>query len=840
MKNWTPALTLLLLTFSVIVSAQAPTTAPAGETTTREGIFNKLFGPGPLMEGHAKLENGDCLKCHDTGKGVPDSKCLDCHKEIRADIQAKKGFHGLAKNTCIQCHSDHKGRQYDSLKVDQKTFDHTLTGYKLVGEHAKLKCTDCHKETRASKPIRSSDIRYFGKQTSCVSCHKKDDIHYFKDKYAKKDCNSCHNEVSWKENIQFDHKRDTGFELIGSHKELKCAECHIKDEKTKDSIYKWQDLKKKECLSCHEDVHGKNLSPKFQNGQCLTCHDKAQKEWKIPKFAHEITSYKLRGKHAELKCTECHKQDANRMAQSTKLYKWAGLKQDCLSCHKDYHVFGKGSPKPKLTKFKNLNQCLNCHDEKDWKATHDFTHDKDTRYTITGKHKEVSCAECHVTEAAKSPTKRPLGRYHWDKLDSKTCENCHASPHKNSFSKEFLKKKCTECHVTDDWFRKPGDAAFNHDETRFKLTGRHLAIDCAKCHTGDGKNKVYKFKSFEKQFCVDCHATPHKDQFQPKFVEQACSTCHTTKDFTTLLKFDHTKAKFQIEGAHKELKCNDCHTETKKGDYLLANNSKNKKSATWHKYMFKDLDKNSCRTCHADYHAGQFAGKCTDCHTQKTWKNPTFDHNKQSKFKLVGKHQDLKCSECHTNKDSKVITFGPKKEQYKVVKYKPMATDCYSCHKKDDTHKGSFGTDCNRCHVERGWKITKDFHRNFGLRGQHFTLNCNECHVDDRRLAGTSQNCIFCHQKDDVHRGTLPNCNDCHRQQLWEQPKFRHTMVYPLRGAHVSLDCFECHKSGVYQGTPNTCVGCHATDAINATSRAHTLPNDNDCLSCHNAFTFSL
>lgn len=828
MKKPMSALALTLLFFSGLVSAQT-------QTTTREGIFNKLFGPGPLIEGHAKLENGDCLKCHDTGQGVPDSKCLDCHKEIRRDVDMKKGYHGLAKGTCIQCHSDHKGREYDSTKVDQKTFDHNLTGYKLVGEHAKLKCTDCHKETRRDKPIRQKDTRYFGKQTSCVSCHKKDDVHFFKDQYAKKDCNTCHGETSWKENINFDHKRDAKFELVGSHAKLACAECHIVDEKNKTSKYKWPDLKKQDCLACHENVHGKNLSAKFQNGKCLDCHTAPQVDWKIPKFNHDITNYKLRGKHAEIKCTDCHKQDAARAAQSTKFYKWTGLKSDCLTCHKDYHVFGKGSPKPKLTKFKSLNQCLNCHTEKNWEETQNFDHNKDTRYPITGKHKEVSCRECHVTEPAKSPTKTAVGRYHWNQLPSKTCETCHASPHKKTFSKEFLAKKCTECHVTDDWFRKPGGAAFNHDETRFKLTGRHLTLDCAKCHTGEGKNKIYKFKSFEKNFCVDCHQTPHKDQFNPKFVEQACNTCHTTKDFKGLLKFDHDKTKFKIEGAHRELACKDCHTETSKGVY-----GPEKKPVTWHKFLFKDLDEKSCRTCHADYHNGQLSQKCTDCHTQKEWKNPSFDHNKQSKFKLLGKHQDLKCAECHTSKDGKVMTFGPKKEKYRVVKYKPIATDCNSCHKSDDVHKGSFGIDCNRCHVERGWKVAKDFHRNFALKGQHFTLNCNECHVDSRRLAGTGQNCIFCHQKDDVHRGTLPNCNDCHRQQLWEQTKFRHSMTYPLRGAHVSLDCFQCHKNNVYQGTPNTCVGCHAADALRATSRLHALPADQDCMQCHNGFTFGL
>ena len=50
-----------------------------------QNIFEKLVMPGPLVDGHAKLEK-DCLQCH-----VPFSRqsqsnlCLACHKEIAAD-----------------------------------------------------------------------------------------------------------------------------------------------------------------------------------------------------------------------------------------------------------------------------------------------------------------------------------------------------------------------------------------------------------------------------------------------------------------------------------------------------------------------------------------------------------------------------------------------------------------------------------------------------------------------------------------------------------------------------------------------------------------------------------
>ena len=170
---------LILLGFSFFVHAQ-------------EGLLNKLLAPGPLMQGHANLEAKDCLKCHNVGKGIDNSKCLECHKEIRPYVLSKKGFHGLTLQNCIACHSDHKGKDYDPVVVNEKTFDHKKTGYILSGKHAQISCNKCHTSTRKGKYLRPNDTRYFSNSNSCVSCHKKDDVHFYTGEYAKKDCGSCH------------------------------------------------------------------------------------------------------------------------------------------------------------------------------------------------------------------------------------------------------------------------------------------------------------------------------------------------------------------------------------------------------------------------------------------------------------------------------------------------------------------------------------------------------------------------------------------------------------------------------------------------------------------------
>ena len=875
------------------------------EEKESEGILNRLLAPGPLITGHKSLEGSDCLKCHDAGKGISQDKCVDCHKPIHLQIEAKTGFHGMQKQSCIDCHSDHKGRDFDSAKFDAKTFDHNLTGYKLEGKHAELTCAKCHTEKRSKKAVRKLEISYLGAKSTCVSCHIKDDIHAFKGEYAKKDCYVCHSLKAWKRELKFSHERDAKYKLEGKHAQMKCAECHGPTKKKPISQYKWP-IAKAQCQACHADFHKNNLSTRFSGGKCNTCHD--QSAWKLPNFEHEVTKYPLRGKHAELKCQDCHKQSQKVLAAGLKNFNFTGLKSNCLSCHKDYHFFGDKTSKS----IGKLSNCLSCHAESAWDKIHNFDHNQSTRYVIDGRHNELKCEDCHMLKKnpkVKNSPRTPI--YHWENLTQKTCENCHASPHLKSFTKDLLKKRCTECHLTDGWtvFKKDGKR-FDHAKTRFALTGKHMNLACKECHVVD-KKQVFKFQHFEGQFCIDCHKTPHDRQFSPKTGARACGECHNTKNFTEVANFDHKQTRFLLKGRHLNLKCSECHTPT---NQMFAGKHPHAKS----KFLFPDLEAKSCSSCHSDFHKGQLGNDCAKCHNEESWKKPIFDHNKQSQFaitgaharvkcdachkevpgqkvefakkiyaliqfkpiksecvtchanfhkgqlgndcakchttekwktvhfdhnkqsqfKIEGKHQDLECSDCHKAQKTETVQFAGK--EFRLTKYKPLPGECSTCHK--DPHKGSFGNKCEECHSARGWKITKDFHKNFTLTGVHFSLNCNECHSNNRRLAGLSQNCFVCHQRDDIHNGSLPNCKDCHNQQFWENPAFRHSVSrFPLTGAHRILDCTSCHYRNTYQGTSTICGTCHMATALAVTSPPHSgFSNLNNCGQCHSTFTFAI
>ena len=106
------------------------------------------ISPGDLTNAHAELEGiGNCTQCHTLGQQISDSKCLDCHQEIKTRMDEKRGYHASKEvrgKDCATCHSEHHGRRFDMVRFDEDNFDHNLTGYELTGGHNKIDCRECH------------------------------------------------------------------------------------------------------------------------------------------------------------------------------------------------------------------------------------------------------------------------------------------------------------------------------------------------------------------------------------------------------------------------------------------------------------------------------------------------------------------------------------------------------------------------------------------------------------------------------------------------------------------------------------------------------------------------
>jgi hypothetical protein len=515
-----------------------------------------------------------------------------------------------------------------------------------------------------------------------------------------------------------------------------------------------------DCNNCH-----KPYDKSAQSGLCKDCHKEVAKDIADKQGYHGLLQ-------EEKPCKECHTDHKGRDARIVKLntvnfdhettgftLKGAHLngKVLCKDCHSPQKKYREAPTKcnschEKADKHKGAlgPECQNCHEEKDWKTTH-FDHSK-TKFELQGKHKEIKCTACHLNDKFKDTPK--------------LCNDCHKKDdkHKGTFG-----LKCETCHNDVKW----KEITFDHDKkTKYPLLGKHHDTKCISCHKGD----LYKNKL--KKDCNSCHKKDdkHKNKFGPK-----CETCHVERSWKEI-PFDHDrKTKFALHGKHRDIKCTDCH----KGD------------------IYKDKLKMDCLSCHLkdDKHKANFGVKCADCHSDKNWKEIFFDHDKKTKYPLLGKHRDTKCISCH------------KGNLYKDK----LKSDCFSCHEKDDKHKGQEGKKCESCHHEHSWAKVEFDHRvsSFQLTGKHVLAECKKCHLTVVFKEAKSD-CWSCHEKQDVHKRTLgKGCDTCHNTRDWKNWDFNHDKTsFKLDGKHKDIKCIGCHKNPVSNKLTQSsgCVSCHDKD----------------------------
>lgn len=734
------------------------------------------------MVNHIAAFGQSCLACHDGvdiyGKGKFDHNkvafiligkhtttvCSGCHAGETTSEQLK-----ATAQDCFSCHQKndpHLGRMgqdcascHSPADWKQSTFDHSKLAFPLEGKHQTVSCQDCHLDTNLKQTPQD-----------CFSCHGKQDPHQGS---LGQDCASCHTPVDWTQ-VHFDHST-TNFPLLGKHFAVACQLCHT------NSLFKNTPT---DCYNCHkdQDVHQGQLGT-----VCANCHTPV--DWTVVNFNHSTVAFTLTGKHASLACKDCHQDN---------LFK--NTPQDCYSCHSkdDPHQGQLGqncgachttdgwtnvnfdhstAPFQLLGKhasvacnachtdnlFKNTptncyachakddshqgqlgQNCAACHTPIDWTQS-TFDHSQ-ASFQLTGKHLSVSCASCH-----------PGGKYIGVPTN---CYGCHAKDdqHNGQFGTD-----CATCHTTTGW----AQVSFDHSNTSFLLTGKHIGVNCLSCHV----NGIFKGTPKD---CYSCHAKDdnHNGQFGTD-----CGACHDTSGWQNAT-FDHSKTGFPLTGQHVGVNCTSCHPGG----------------------QFKGTPKD-CYSCHAkdDNHNGQLGTDCAACHDTSGWQNATFDHSKSS-FPLTGKHIGVNCASCHPG-----------------GRYRGTPTDCYSCHAKDDAHNGQFGTNCAACHNTSGWPNASFDHSktSFPLVGKHTTVACTACHINGQ-YKGTPKDCYSCHAKDDAHSGQYgTDCGVCHDPNGWSPAHFDHS-IFPLTGAHASLPCADCHPNGRFKGTPTACSACHADPAYHA------------------------
>ena len=332
----------------------------------------------------------------------------------------------------------------------------------------------------------------------------------------------------------------------------------------------------------------------------------------------------LGNKVSSEKCLACHTEIKERIALQKGYHASSDIKgKDCIVCHSDHH--GKNF---RMIRFDIAK----------------FDHNL-TGYTLSVPHSKKQCADCHnVKFISDQKIKTRKDTY----LGLSTgCLSCHEDYHMKTLSPD-----CLSCHNPDTF--KPA-SKFNHDNTNFRLAGKHITVECSKCHkiaTVSGK----KFQDFRvSQFnCSNCHKDPHQNKFG-----QTCNQCHNEETFEVVKGvkgFDHNKTGYRLEDKHLTVNCKACH-KTKFTDPL----------------KFK-----LCTDCHVDYHKKQFAKNgvspdCSRCHTTKgfTLFSYTLEQHNQGTFPLQGAHLAIPCTDCH-------------KKQHEW-NFKGIGLNCKDCHK--DIHQ---------------------------------------------------------------------------------------------------------------------------------------------------------
>ena len=582
-----------------------------------------------------------------------------------------KNPHGTLDTDCGECHSPNRWVPV----LPRPHFVHDKTGFPLQGAHAQASCRSCHKS-----------LVFAHVATSCSDCHRDPHNHELGTQ-----CEKCHTPRTWTNQSEiFRAHNRTRFPLFAVHATVDCARCH-QNQKPQEYV-----TTPTTCGACHlknylAAQHPNHAQSSFST-RCEDCHSMTASAWKTTRFTdHSLTRFPLAGAHLAVACERCHPGG-----------RFSGTSLACYSCHQSNY---QGTSNPNHVAGNFPHTCDSCHSVNGWRPASQTDHNK-TRFPLTGAHRAVDCARCHVG-----------GRYAGTPLD---CYSCHRDKYqatsKPNHGAAGFPTQCESCHSTNSWT----PATFDHNRTRFPLSGAHAKVDCARCHVG-GR---YAGTATD---CYSCHRANYDGTSNPNHQTSGfpttCGSCHSTNGWRPATSIDHNTTRFPLTGAHQRVDCTRCHVGGK--------------------YAGTSTDCYSCHRANYDgtsnpsHKAAGFATSCESCHSTNAWRPASFDHNK-SRFPLTGAHKNVDCTRCHPG-----------------GKYAGTPTACYSCHKSNydgttnPNHAGAgFPTNCDSCHTTSGWKPAT-----FDHDGRYFPIysgkhrgkwsSCSDCHKNAGNYKAFE--CILCH-----------------------------------------------------------------------------------------------
>lgn len=790
-----------------------------------------------LLEGqHAQI---DCRLCHiSLVFSAAENKCASCHLDIHQETVGQE---------CARCHNT------NSWLINEIADLHRSASFPLLGQHAVAACTDCHRSETELRftPIgvecidchqadyiatQNPNHSAAGFSTACSDCHLMDAVDWsaqginhdffpLKKGHDINDCNRCHTGSDYSKTSPeciTCHEQDYLSTTIINHPSLglstDCASCHTTDPGWTPAKFEQHDAQFfpiysgahheawSACMDCHTDPanyadytcitchtnpetnneHNQVSGYSYHSPACLACHPTGDKEGT---FNHNNTNFPLNGAHTTVECISCH---ANG---------YGGTPTNCEACHTtDYNE----SINPNHQSLGLSTDCATCHTTApDWNPARFDVHDQ--YYVLQGAHLKIAneCITCHQGDYNNTPN---------------TCVGCHQGDYNQTTNPSHVAAQfstdCAACHSETTW----SPATFDHDNQYFPIySGSHEGqwSECIDCHTTPGYFTTYN--------CITCHANPetneqHQGVSGYAYNSTACLACHPTGDGQS--GFDHNTTQFPLTGVHATTDCQSCHSNGYEGTPTQC--------VACHQTDFN-------QSTNPNHNSLGFSTDCAGCHTTNPdWEPAQFDLHNQY-YVLSGAHAAIasECITCH-NGD-----------------YTNTPNTCSGCHLQDynqttnPSHTtAQFSTDCASCHTESAWIPSTFDHDN-----QYFPIysgkhegewnQCSDCHTSPGDYSVFT--CITCHtnpETNEDHNGVSgyvynsTACLSCH--PTGNENGFNHNLTnFALTGAHLAVDCIECHSNG-YAGTPTECVACHEANYQSSVNPSHTaLGVSTDCVSCH-------
>jgi hypothetical protein len=501
-------------------------------TSWADATFNHNSTGFPLTNSHQMAPAGKmtaCAQCHINNNynlQIAPTDCGNAGCHLTTWQQTNNPTHStsggaFAAANCATCH--------DTVAWTDNSFNHSVTGFTLVGTHVSptpTPCVSCHISNN-----------YNLTSTDCMSCHKSawsstqtiggNAPNHVAANFptTASACSTCHSVTVWANGV-FNHSA-TGFPLTNSHqmapagKVTQCTQCHISGNYTLQIL-------PTDCgnAGCHLTTWQQTNNPThtsagsaFTTSNCSNCHDTIT--WTDNTFNHASTGWPLTGNHqmqpagVMQNCTQCHV--GNNYNLTVK---------DCYNsgCHtKDWNstaTIGGVVPNHIAANFPT-SLCSTCHDTVLW-ADGKFNHST-TGWALTGGHVVPTpggvqaCTDCHISN-----------NYSLTSANT-ACYGCHMAQWNSTQTlggsvpnhiAAGYPTTCDACHSTSSWL----GAVFNH--TYFPIP--HHGSVCNDCHQVSSN-----YASFT---CINCHTTTAHQQTQTNDTHQGiggysygpttCYTCH--------------------------------------------------------------------------------------------------------------------------------------------------------------------------------------------------------------------------------------------------------------------------------------------------------------------------